>query len=266
MLKRLSDFSLEQIVDSINEIFSDYEYKINWSVEKFKKDIVEYSIRLDFSLAECNNSGNIRALSLACMRGKRARMDSFGVKKPYRLKGIATFLLNEQIKLLKSVDIEEYELEVLVSNERAIRFYEHNGFTKVTKLISLFSPLPVQNVTYKNDKFETDFDKAIGLCDFYSSQRKVSWLREAESLRNSNRYKVLTTDSFYVFYFTDQNQCYIVDAYGKDLETNLFYFFSRCNSNIFSVVSLFQDDLLYKTLVKNNFMEFSTQWLMKTYF
>ena len=261
MLKRLSNFSSKQIVDAINEIFSDYEYKVNWKVEKFQKDIEEFSIDLDFSMAFCEGD-RILALSLTCIRGSRARMDSFGVVPSERGKGLATFLLDEQIKILKDAEIKEYELEVLKSNKKAVNFYEKSGFKKVSSLISLYSLFPPRKFA---NKFDSDFSHAINLSKKYFNERDLCWLREPESLEKSEKYSVLTSDDFYIFYFTDSNQCFVVDAYGQDLKNNLYSFFSLIDANIFSIVSLSTKDNLYKFLSNNNFMEFSEQWKMKIY-
>jgi GNAT superfamily N-acetyltransferase len=261
MLEPLSEISYSIIVDTINSIFSDYEYKIQWKVEKFVKDIEEFSINLNASLAYIEND-SVKALSLTCIRGKRARMDSFGVVPSERRRGIATFLLENQIRLLRQMGIKEYELEVLKTNANAVNFYKKNNFEIVDSLISLYSPLPPKG---KNILFEKNFKKALSLSKSFSDQRNLCWIREPESLGKSDRYTALVSGNFYVFYFTAGNQCFIVDAFGDDIESKLLSFFGGMESSLFSIVSLSSRDYLYKFLVKNNFMEFSEQWKMKMY-
>jgi len=50
----------------------------------------------------------------------------------YRKKGIATMLLNKMIDNLDKDNIKNISLEVKDNNEKAIKFYEKNGFKKVT--------------------------------------------------------------------------------------------------------------------------------------
>ncbi len=261
MLKPLSEISYSLIIDTINNIFSDYEYEIQWKVDKFVKDIREFSIDLKASLAYIKGA-SIKALSLTCVRGERARMDSFGVIPSERRKGIATFLLENQIHLLKQMGIKEYELEVLKTNENAVNFYKKNNFEIVDSLVSLYSPLPPRSGSIS---FKNNFEKAIFLSKTFSNQRSLCWIREPESLEKSDRYTACVSDNFYVFYFVVGNQCFIVDAFGDDIEFKLPSFFKRIKSSLFSIVSLSSTDRLYKFLVNNNFMEFSEQWKMKMY-
>jgi GNAT superfamily N-acetyltransferase len=261
MLKQLSKIPYSAIVDTINNIFSDYEYKVQWKIDKFINDIKEFSIDLDASLAYVHKD-EIYAISLTCIRNKRARMDSFGVIPSERNRGIATFLLKSQIDLLKSMNIEEYELEVLKSNGKAVEFYKKNHFYITDSLISLYSPLPPK---MKKFTFDRNLDKAVFIAKSYSHERELCWIREPESLEKNNRYIPLVSGDFYVFYFKIENQCFIIDAFGKDMESKLASFFNEIEASLFSIVSLSQKDDLYKFLIKNNFMEFSEQWKMKAY-
>jgi hypothetical protein len=194
-------------------------------------------------------------------------MDSFGVVPLEREKGIATVLLKEQIKLLKSHAIKEYELEVLKTNKRAIMFYKRNGFKIDDALISLYSPLPpMKSYFYLYE----DMREALKLSRKYSRYRKLCWIREPDSLANSKRYNALVNEKkdFYVFYFIDGNQCFIVDAFGDKedkIREGLYSFFEKIGKSLFSIVSISLSDKLYEVLIKNNFMEFSEQWKMKMY-
>ena len=57
---------------------------------------------------------------------------SIAVIKDYRKKGVATKLLDVIILLAKENNIKDIFLEVRVSNNAAISFYEKNGFEKIS--------------------------------------------------------------------------------------------------------------------------------------
>jgi ribosomal-protein-alanine N-acetyltransferase len=54
------------------------------------------------------------------------------VEKEYRRKNIATKLLESMWKILEKKDIHSITLEVNCNNAAAIKFYEKNGFEKVS--------------------------------------------------------------------------------------------------------------------------------------
>lgn len=70
--------------------------------------------------------------------GKEARLGhivSVAVKEEYRGRGIATALLSAVFSVLQNVyGVEEVQLEVRVSNYKAIKLYEKLGFVKVERI------------------------------------------------------------------------------------------------------------------------------------
>jgi len=71
-------------------------------------------------------------------RGREAKIGhivSVAVKEEYRGKGIATALLTAALSMLQSIySVEEVQLEVRVSNYKAIKLYEKLGFVKVERI------------------------------------------------------------------------------------------------------------------------------------
>lgn len=65
------------------------------------------------------------------LNGKKGYISSIGVFSNYWRRGIGTLLLNEVSRIAKEKHIDEIELKVYKSNEKAIRFYENNGFMSV---------------------------------------------------------------------------------------------------------------------------------------
>jgi ribosomal-protein-alanine N-acetyltransferase len=63
---------------------------------------------------------------------ERAELEYIYVEKEYRRKNIATKLLESMWKILEKKDIHSITLEVNCNNAAAIKFYEKNGFEKVS--------------------------------------------------------------------------------------------------------------------------------------
>lgn len=63
---------------------------------------------------------------------ERAELEYIYVEKEYRRKNIATKLLENMWKILNEKNIHSITLEVNCNNIAAIKFYEKNGFEKVS--------------------------------------------------------------------------------------------------------------------------------------
>lgn len=68
-----------------------------------------------------------------------ATICKIGVNKNYQKLGIGSKLLTESEKIIKEVGAEFYTLEVRESNINAIKFYEKNGFKKITTKKNYYS-------------------------------------------------------------------------------------------------------------------------------
>lgn len=63
---------------------------------------------------------------------ERAELEYIYVEKEYRRKNIATKLLENMLEILNKKNIHSITLEVNCNNIAAIKFYEKNGFKKVS--------------------------------------------------------------------------------------------------------------------------------------
>lgn len=91
-------------------------------------------------------------------RGEEAKIGhivSVAVKEEYRGRGIATALLTAAISALRSIyGVEEIQLEVRISNYKAIKLYEKLGFIKAERIKNYYldgedSYLMIKNVLEK---------------------------------------------------------------------------------------------------------------------
>ncbi len=77
------------------------------------------------------------AIGILSDEGK-GRILLIGVDENYRCRGIGTRLLKKLLMNLRSSGAVEIELEVRVSNKRAIEFYQKNGFIKIRRVSEFY--------------------------------------------------------------------------------------------------------------------------------
>ncbi|MGC8565452.1 MAG: ribosomal protein S18-alanine N-acetyltransferase [Thermoplasmata archaeon] len=68
-----------------------------------------------------------------------ARILMFSVDIPYQNKGIGTLLLKRFEQICREEGIKAIRLEVRISNDNAIKFYEKNGFVIINMINSYYS-------------------------------------------------------------------------------------------------------------------------------
>ncbi|UCE39191.1 MAG: GNAT family N-acetyltransferase [Thermoplasmata archaeon] len=82
--------------------------------------------------------GVVGVLVAAISAPKEARILLMAIRPEHRGKGIGTMLLSEFISRCFIADIKSVSLEVRVSNESALRFYNNQGFDVISLLPSYY--------------------------------------------------------------------------------------------------------------------------------
>ena len=77
------------------------------------------------------------AIGVLSDKGK-GRILLIGVDENYRCRGIGTRLLKKLLMNLRTNGAVEIELEVRVSNKKAIEFYQRNGFVKIRRVSGFY--------------------------------------------------------------------------------------------------------------------------------
>ncbi len=90
-----------------------------------------------FLVAE-DEKGIIGVLVAVIFAPKETRILLMAVRPESRNRGIGTMMLNELISRCFRMDIKTVNLEVRVTNERAIRFYKTHGFETLSLLPSFY--------------------------------------------------------------------------------------------------------------------------------
>lgn len=138
-IKSLGETYFETIIKAFNQAFADYEIQPNaeelktmWKRRGFNPELsfaaFEGSMVVAFTL---NGIGTFNGIRMAYDTGT-------GTLPAYRGQGLATKIFNYSIPYLKEADINQYLLEVLQHNTKAVSVYRNIGF-EVTREFNYFS-------------------------------------------------------------------------------------------------------------------------------
>lgn len=273
----LSEYSLIDFVELVNRIFQDYVLPINWNVLNFKMDARENSVSLADSFVFIKKNEPVGFI-LNAIRGKRARIDAMGVVESERGKGLAERILKHTFHHLKLKNIEQILLEVASSDERAVKFYDKNGFRKSRELNTFVLENPAKvNISYTHLTTDCKYVYSVSLNNELQVQRKVNWQREpitlllADGRYNYVRFHTPSTEGYLVWGKNEDNSAFVVDLGAKSekigdwqkiCQIAVDYLVEQINPPLISVVSVPEDDILHEALVSSGFKTVFTQYEM----
>ncbi|WP_448377002.1 GNAT family N-acetyltransferase [Fervidobacterium sp.] len=273
----LSEYPLIDFVELVNTVFADYVLPINWNVLSFKMDARENSISFSDSFVFLKNDEPVGFI-LVALRGKRARIDAMGVVANERGKGLAHRILKHAFRHLKLKNVEQVILEVAATDERAVKFYDKNGFRRNRNLDTFVLRNPeMANISYSALQADNRLIYSIALNNEIQIPRKVNWQREPITLLLSDgRYNFVrlhfnNTEGYLVWGKTEENTAFIVDTAAKSgkitdwemlLSISIDYMVKQSNPQLISIISVAEDDILHEALVNIKFEKVFTQYEM----
>ena len=133
----LSSADSTKLFDCFLEAFSDYQVDMRASREEFEQRLVRDGVRLEISAGAFDESRMVGFYmnALGEWQGKPTAYDAgTGVIPAYRRQGIAEELFAFMAPRLKEASVEQYLLEVLTENERAVALYRKLGFVDTRRL------------------------------------------------------------------------------------------------------------------------------------
>ncbi len=262
---KLSEYSIIDFVELVNEIFKDYVVPVNWSVLNFKMDVRENSISLNDSFVFLRDDKPVGFIVNA-IRGFRGRIDAMGVVESERGKGLAQRILTHALEHLKIKGIRNVVLEVAQADERAVKFYDKNGFRlkRVLHTMLLESPKP-NGITYNAQNSDPRMVYSLAIAVELVHQRKPNWQREpitillADGRYNYTRLSSRGIDGYLVWGRNEDGSVYIVDCATKTddwntiLKASISYLFNNYAPPLISIVAVPEDDKLFQALQNNGF-------------
>lgn len=145
----LSSADSSSLFECFLAAFSDYEVDMRASREEFEQRLVRDGVRLEIS-AGAFDDGRMLGFYLNAFgewQGKLTAYDAgTGVIPAYRRQGIAEELFKFMVPHLKGLAIEQYLLEVLTVNQRALALYRKLGFVDIRRfaIFRRSEPLPAR--------------------------------------------------------------------------------------------------------------------------
>lgn len=135
--KTLEDIDLFDIYDTFLEAFSDYVIPMQLSVTQFQQLLKRRGFSKSTSIGAFNGS-NLVAVLFTGTRVWHEKITTYtiglGVIPEFRGQQIATKLYQYLFSLKEHEQTEQYLLEVITSNEKAIALYQKSGFNIVREL------------------------------------------------------------------------------------------------------------------------------------
>lgn len=184
--KSLKGISFHEISTCLNHAFSDYAFPIHLDEKELSELFLVNGIDRELSFgAFCHGSLVGFALhSCGIYHGHRAAFDvAAGVVPAHRGKKVFTDLFSLAQRTLRQHQIEQYYLEVLQENERAVALYKRQGFSITREFIVLCGSTPKGEYPSKRVQYSSlatfDFQQAVGLernKPSYEHSDHVLWL------------------------------------------------------------------------------------------
>lgn len=273
----LSEYSLIDFVELVNKIFSDYVVPIDWSVLTFKMDARENSISLNDSFVFLDNN-EPRGFILNAIRKNRARIDAMGVVESERGKGLAERIIKHSHHYLKMKSIDEILLEVASIDERAVRFYDKNGYRIVRNLHTMILDNPEKisnnggNYSYIISDSKVIYPMALNF--EIQQQRHPNWQREPISLFLANgrynyvRVNIDSEEGYFVWGKSSNESAFIVDfglrsgVLENVVKAAVEYIVAQTGAKLISIVAVPENDVMYEALQKVGFRTVLTQYEM----
>jgi len=192
----LSDAYFPKLYGTFVEAFSDYVFPFVLREDQFRNHIELNGVDLTRSAA-CLENGDVIGFSLngfGTWCGKRTVYDAgTGVIPRFRRQGISNRMFDMMLPVLEADGIEQFLLEVVTTNEAALRLYEKLGFKPVRELalMQCDNPVPVsddeRNGIQLRSMDDPDWDVFL---QFWEGE--PSWQNSCDAIdRSSDRKRIL---------------------------------------------------------------------------
>ncbi len=185
--KTLEDTEKEVMHESFLEAFSDYEVDMDIPFSHFKRELIIRGFVPEVSLGAFDGDELVGFVinGVRDWYGTRTAYDIFtGVVPDHRRQGISTNIFKGLKNMLRENEIEEYLLEVIKTNEGAVKLYKKKGFevSRGFKCYRNYSPSELKiesdDLVIK-DVDDIDLKDLQKLLDF-----KPSWQNSVEAIRS----------------------------------------------------------------------------------
>jgi ribosomal protein S18 acetylase RimI-like enzyme len=126
-----------EIAAAFNVVYTDYLVPFVMSEAAARHHVAAYSIARDRSLLWRDDAGAVVGLVALGVRGERGWIGGFGLAPASRGRGLSGALMATLLDRARGAGLRRVQLEVITTNDRAIRTYERAGFSRTRELLLL---------------------------------------------------------------------------------------------------------------------------------
>jgi ribosomal protein S18 acetylase RimI-like enzyme len=145
----LSPADFHSLYECFLDAFSDYQINLQMTEEQFEQRVQRDGVELELSAGAFDGERMIGFYmnGRGMWHGQETAYDAgTGVVLDHRRRGVAIELFDFMVPRLKERGIEQYLLEVLTSNERAVALYRKLGFEEIRTLAGVRMNEGMKNV------------------------------------------------------------------------------------------------------------------------
>ncbi|MDP3462296.1 MAG: GNAT family N-acetyltransferase [Bacteroidales bacterium] len=188
-IKSLENLAFEAIFLAFSKAFADYDLQLNANELKTMCTRRGFIPALSFAAFEGEKIVSFTLNGIGNFNGMKTAYDAgTGTLKEYRGQGLASKIFAYSIPYLKEADVNQYLLEVLQHNTKAVSVYQKIGFEVsrefhyfVWKNEDLKNDIKSVDPAYSVVPFNMDaYDSVSGFWDFYPS-----WQNSFESIQRA---------------------------------------------------------------------------------
>ncbi|OAA31213.1 hypothetical protein AT15_06870 [Kosmotoga arenicorallina S304] len=265
----IEEVSRIELLNLMNEAFSDYVLNFRWNLESLERDLIENGISAKDS-AILRISGENVGFFLVSLKGNICRIGLMGMIKKFRGSGYGLEMLDKIVEGCKWKNVNKVILEVPEMDHSSRRFYERYGFRVKRDLVSFYKslnsnedidislePLPLKEVQ----------DIAIEASGKY--HRKHNWYNDPKTLSHlkfNNFSGILKNDKLlgYCVWSYKDEYVYVMD-FGPTAESNyqeIVEYLERSFNGTYEKLLIpwvCEDDVLFSILPPRGYNKLATQ-------
>ncbi|MFN2285574.1 MAG: GNAT family N-acetyltransferase [Anaerolineae bacterium] len=192
VLRRASEFTLEELTHAYNQTRIDYIVPMPMNVRRLQEYVHNYDVDMERS-AVALSDGHILGISMLGVRPGHCWSTRLGVLPVKRRRGTGESLMRDNISMARKLGVDYVILEVIKDNEPAQKLFAKLGFRELRVLLILRRPpglLQEDAGSYKAEHLGSD--EAIAL--LHQRRSTPSWLDDTPSLINAGSLDALRVE------------------------------------------------------------------------
>lgn len=198
--RTLNTVSTKMIYETFMKVFADYQVKFTLSYEDFSKMLLKKGYNGSYSIGAFKQDKLIGFIlnGLRTWNGKKTLYDlGTGVIADMQHCGITSEMFAQMKKIASSINIDQYLLEVIQSNDSALQLYLKKGF-KIQRELKCFQ--------IKKENYQVIKKYEVSHVDYLDLNELSCFWNYQPSWQNSNDSLIAVKEQFYYSVVYDKNK------------------------------------------------------------